>query len=366
MGLSATLSLSASPGRKPLHLVRKYRLGSRMVYQTEITTHIKLQSRPRGLRGYLPDMPSVVVVRPQTTSVVQAVGPDKSAEIQDRFDEFELVTTVTADPSGHARAVVRKVENAFTHQMTGQTLTAHYGPRGKLLGFTGAEALLDQLQAPARGAAHWALKLLLAQLGGYGFYPDRPVRVGESWKRRGSAKLSEAVPLMSNHEDTYRLERLTRYHGMRAGVIVFDIANSVRPVHNTGPSPGLFALLKNEGVTLGVGASGSGHGRAIVALGDGRILQEDCVLRESFQGSLQGLRGVPLPATGPASLKIETENAIDMVELPAGSSNRRQEVYGLTGPKAYKSARRLEESGNIFGSRHVISTRALQAELRKK
>jgi len=326
MGLSAALSLSASPIGRPLRLVRRYRPGSRIVYRTQITTRIKMQSDPSGLRSYL-HVPDVVVLRRQNTLVVQAVRPDKSAKIQDRFDNFEVSTTVTSDPSRYSRAVVRKVENSFTHAMTGQILIARYGPRGRLLGFTGATEMLNRLQLPVRDAARWALKLMLTQPGGYGFYPDCPVRVGGTWKNESNVKLSEAVPLISNHEDSYRLASLTRYDGVRAGVITFDLANSIHPVHNTGPSPGLFALLRNEGVRLYISASGAAHGRAIVALDDGRILREASVFRESFQGSLQGLPGIPLPATGSAVLKIETENVIDMVELRQDSSRPRVRGY---------------------------------------
>ena len=324
LGLGATISLSASPGRRYLRLARKYHPGSRMVYSTEITTHITFRSHPSGLKSFLPDVPGVVIIRPQTTLTVESVRPDGSAEVKDHFDDFEMLASMADDPSGDASAQVQKVESAFSQKITGQTLTTLCSPSGRLVGFSGADTLLKQLQAPAaRGAARCGLKLLLAQLGGYGFYPDRPVYVGEIWKRHASAKLSEAVPLLSRDEDAYRLESLIRYHGVRAAVIAFDLANSVHPARNTGASAGLFALLKAQGVTLDIEVSGGGHGTAIVALDDGRILQEDSLFHESFRGSLQGLHGVPLPANGPASLDLDTENAVHVIELAAGFSGRR-------------------------------------------
>ncbi|MGH9356077.1 MAG: hypothetical protein ACRD10_08100 [Terriglobia bacterium] len=364
MGLGATLSLSASPGKKPLYLARRYTPGARMVYQTKITARIKLQSNPRGLQGYLPDVPSVITLRPENTLVIEAVRPDKSAEIKDRFDNFKLITTVTSDPPGHNHRAVQKVENAFTRQMTGQALIARYGPGGKLLSFTGAGPLLDRLQAPSRDLAHWGLELLLSQAGGYGFYPNQPVHIGEMWKRQGSTLLGKAFPFVENHDDTYRLVSRMRYRGVSVGVIEFDLANSMSAARNSGPSPGFFALLKNEGVTLGIGASGSGHGRAIVALDDGRILREHSIFHESFRGSVQGLPGVPLPATGPASLDIETDNAIDMIELTSGASTPRSQAFAAKGRRARESA--APAAGNSLGPRDRTAGNALQAEFRKK
>ncbi|MGH9359037.1 MAG: hypothetical protein ACRD22_01325 [Terriglobia bacterium] len=354
MGLGAAVSLSANSGKKKVHLVRRYRPGARMVYRTEATTRIALRSNVGGLKSYLPDIPDVVMVRPENTLVVQAVRPDRSAEIQDRFDGFDLVTTVTADPSGRTRATTREVHNALTHEITGATLRARYGPQGKLLGFTGAATLLNHLRSPEKEMAHWLLKLMLSQEGGYGLYPDHPVQVGETWKRWGSATLGEVFPLASDHQDVYRLESVTRYRGVKAGVIVFGITNSIQSVRGTGPSPGLFALLKNEGITLEVGASGNGNGRAIVALGDGRILREDIVLRETFQGSVQGLPGLPLPPNGPASLKIKTNTAMTVVEQPGNRSNRRLKTYGAVGGAAYRSSQRRRRQRSLMSSGRLL------------
>ncbi len=354
MGLGAAVSLSASPNKKAAYLVRRYRAGSRIVYQTNVTTHIRLQSDPRGLKNYLPGIPIVVTVRPENTVVVQAVHPDKSAEIRDRFDSFNLITTVTADPSGHTRVAASKVENAFAHEITGETLTAHYGPHGRLLGFTGAAALLSHLRFPERGAAHWGLELLLSTLGGYGFYPNHPVQVGETWESQDVATLGEAVPLASDHQNTYRLARVIRYHGVKAGVIVFDVANSIHSVRGIGPSPGLFTLLKNEGVTLEIGASGSGSGQAIVSLKDGRILQEEVVMHETFQGSVQGLRGVPLPPNRPASLRIETDTAMNLSEAPTNPPNLRQKLYGANGGTAYRLSQRQRNKEGLMRSAPLL------------
>ena len=61
-----------------------------MVYRTSIETEAKIRSNPEGLKAFLPPLPTRLSTRQQNTVTVRSVSPEGVAEVENRFDEFEL------------------------------------------------------------------------------------------------------------------------------------------------------------------------------------------------------------------------------------------------------------------------------------
>jgi hypothetical protein len=312
--LATLLFLSSVPATQAwgrgTRLVRRYRPGQSMVYQTSMETHAKVRSTPEGLKAFLPPLPTELSARQQNTVTVRAVSPEGVAEVENRFDRFEFQSNLPELLPDDDKDSVRAVEEEFAKRMDGQILTARYDRNGKLLGFDGADALLKDLDAPLEETARQMLRLFLEQMGGQSFYPGHRVKKGEEWKQNLASPATDASPFAVEGESTMRYVGKTRYRGVRAAIIDFKFTNRLRPSKERLRQAGPLAQLESHGMGLDVTIGGRGEGRVIVALDDGRILQNHATLQQTLSAKLRTNEGVRLPVEGPLTLDVDSETLL--------------------------------------------------------
>lgn len=317
--MAAVLTLgSSTPGHawgRKVHLARKYRPGQKIVYQTKIETHATIRANPPGLESFLPPLPTQMSTRQQATVTVRAIHDDGSVDVENRFDQFELQSNLLERVPESLRESVRQAQQEFSRRIVGQVLTAHYDREGRLLGFEGAEDILQQLDAPLREPLRQVLKVFLQQVGGSDLYPGHDVKPGEEWKRKVAVQPFGQYPFTAEGENTLRYTGKTRYRGVKAGVVDFRFDNVLTPAPGNSDSAMPLAQLKARGVDLDIQIHGKGNGRVLLALDDGRVLQNRATVRETLSTHLKGPLGASLHASGPVSLEIQTETVVEEDEL---------------------------------------------------
>jgi hypothetical protein len=310
--LIAALSPPACGWGGKVNLARKYRAGQRMVYQANMRTHSTVRSDPPQLKAFLPPLPTEFSARQRTTVTVRAVHPDGVAEVESRFDVFEFQSNLPELLPEDIRESAREAQEGFSKRVSGQALTARYGRDGTLLDFQGAEGMLEELDAPLRETARQIFRLLLEQLGGNALYPGRRVKPGEEWTRKLNAQPSEAYPYSVEGESLLRYAGKTRYRGVKAAIIDFRFTNLLRPAARNPSQSGALAELEAQGMELDIRIDGRGQGRVLVALDDGRVLQNHSTLLETLRARLEGAPGVPQPSGGPATLQVDSETRLEV------------------------------------------------------
>ncbi len=293
-------------------LVRKYRPGQEIVYQASIHTQATVQSNPEGLKALLPPLPTELSTRQQNTVTVRAVQADGTAEVENRFDHFEFQSNLADVLPDEMKSSARTAQGEFSKRVSGQTLTARYDRQGRLLGFEGADPLLEDLDAPLRQMTREILRMFLEQMGGHAFYPERPVKRGEEWKHKLNTGPKEDYPYSIEGESTFRFVGKTRYQGVKAAIIDFRFTNLLRPTPESLRQTGPTAMLEAQGMTLDIRIEGQGQGRALVALDDGRILQNHATLQQVLKARVEGTTGLRLPVSGPLTLDVNSETRLEV------------------------------------------------------
>ena len=164
---------SASPTRAwggKVNLVRRYRLGQQMVYQTDLQMASSVRSNPDILKSFLPPMPTKLTIRQQNTVTVQAIQPDGSVEIENRFDKFDFQSDLADRLPEELRDSARQAQEEFSRQLMGRSLKAHYDREGRRLGFEGFESMSQGLNSPAPAPLRQILRFFLEQVGGNSLY----------------------------------------------------------------------------------------------------------------------------------------------------------------------------------------------------
>ena len=192
--LILTCSLPAHAWGGKVKLARKYQPGQRMVYQTRLQTRATVRSSPPGLKAFLPSMPTEISSRQQNTVTVRAVRPDGAAEVEHHFDTFEFQSNLPELLPEEVSDTARAAQQEFSKQLSGQTLTARYDPAGRLLGFEGADGLLQELDPPLRETARQVLRVFLEQMGGHALYPDHRVKRAKSGSKRSAFRPLTLTP----------------------------------------------------------------------------------------------------------------------------------------------------------------------------
>jgi hypothetical protein len=294
-----------------IRLARKFQPGQTMVYQTTMETHATVSSTPPGMSSFLPPLPTEVRTRQQNTVTVRAVHPDGSADVETHFDQFQFESNILDAMPPEARDSISEAQQEFSRRLSGQTLTAHYTREGQLLGFDGADDVLQQLDAPLREALRQILRLFLDQMGGNALYPDQLVRPGEEWKRALAAQPSAQSPFAVEGENTLRYVGRTRYAGVKAAVLDFHYSNVLKPTLESlrGTTP--LVQLKAHGISLDLRIEGQGHGRVLLAVADGRILQDRPGTHQTLIAHLSVSRGSWL-VSEPVTLKIDSDTTLEV------------------------------------------------------
>lgn len=136
---------------------------------------------------------------------------------------------------------------------------------------------------------------------------------GEEWKQKFDTPPTDAQPFAVEGESTLRFVSKTRYRGVKAAMIDFHFTNRLRPTLESLRQAGPLAQLEAQGLLgLDIGIDGQGQGRVLVALDDGRILQNHATLRQTLRARLKGGSGVALPAAGPSTLELDSETRLEV------------------------------------------------------
>ncbi|MFB3921262.1 MAG: hypothetical protein ACE145_06035 [Terriglobia bacterium] len=293
-------------------LVRKYRPGQKVVYQTSIATRVNVQSNPEGLKALLPPLPTELKTRQLNTVTIRAVQADGSAEVENRFDGFEVESNLAEVMPEEMKTSAEAAQEEFSKRVSGQGLIARYDRQGKLLGFEGEGPLLEELDAPLRQMAREVLRMFLEQMGGHALYPGRRVKQGEEWKVKLDAAPTVESPYALTGESTFRFAGKTRYQGAKAAIIDFHFSNLLRPTPESLRQAGPAAMLEAEGMKLDIFVEGQGQGQALVALDDGRVLQNRTTLQQTLKARLDGASGLRLPVNGPVTLDVHSETRMEV------------------------------------------------------
>lgn len=297
---------------RKVHLARKYRRGEKMVYETQLNTRTQYQLDPPSLQTFLPPFPTTLTMRQQTTVTVQDIHPDGRVDLQDRFDRFDIQSTFPEAAPENLRQAAQQAQDEFRQEVAGHALTAHYDREGRLLGFEGADELLEPLDAPLRESLRQALRVFLEQLGGNTIYPGHPVEQGETWKRTLSAPASKEYPFQSEGESTLHYVGNTTYRGVKAAIVEFEFANTLTPAQDSLQETGPISQLQAEGVRTEIHIQGQGKGRLLLALDNGRILQNQSTVHQTLNARMSGTApdGPSLPQ--PVRVLIQTETRMEV------------------------------------------------------
>jgi hypothetical protein len=304
-GLSAIVPAEAWGGK--VELKRRYRQGQKMVYATKLHTLAQIQSDPPGLKDLLPPVPTEFSVQQRNTVTVQRVRPDGTAEVQNRFDQFDVQSGLTEKLPENVRDSAREIQQELSRKVAGHALTARYDPQGRLLGFEGADEMLGELDPTLREPLRQALHLLLEHMGGNTLYPDHKVKPGEEWKQELEAEASEDYPFKMRGESTLRYAGKTRYRGVKAAIVDFHFTNVLTPALEQLRRTGPLGQLEARGLELDIRIDGQGQGRALLAINDGRVLQTQSTIHHTLSARLTGSAGLPLSGSRPAKLEIRSD-----------------------------------------------------------
>jgi hypothetical protein len=196
--------------------------------------------------------------------------------------------------------------------MVGKTLTAHYGPDGKLVDFEGADTLFKDIDAPVRDPLLQMLRLFLEQMGGQSLYPDHPVKEGDEWTQDLDAKPLKNYPFQVKGKSTLHYSGKTRYQGVKAAVVDYQFENTLTPQHTGMQKDGSLPQLEASGASLEVKITGKGQGRILVALDDGRVLQNHSTLHQTLVAAMHSKEGLVAPADQLPRLEIQSDTEMNV------------------------------------------------------
>jgi hypothetical protein len=292
-------------------LVRKYRPGESTVYKTETHTSATIQTDPAGIVAFLPSLPRQVSTRQQNTLTIEAVHTDGTADVKNHFDRFALEYQLPDDAPKEIKDSVQQGEQELCRSLNGQTVVAHYDRLGQLRRFEASGAMFQPLSAPLRQPLEQALQLFLDQMGGSIRYPDHPLKPKEEWRSHQSVPATSAIPWTIEGESTFRYVGQTEYQGVKAAVVDFQLKHRLIPVLQSLPAAKTASLAQTNALHIQV--NGQGEGRLLVALDDGRTLQNHAVIHETLNASVKDVPGIKgRPAQDPITVEIKTETRLEM------------------------------------------------------
>ncbi len=310
--LVASTALPAQAGARRVRLARTYQRGEKMVYETQLNTHTQYQFDPPTLQTFLPPFPTALTMHQQNTVTVQGIHPDGTVDLENRFDRFDIQSTFPETAPENLRQAARQAQEEFRQEVAGHALLAHYDREGRLLGFEGADELLGSLDEPLRESLRQALRVFLEQLGGNTIYPDHPVKLGETWKRILSSPATKDYPLQSEGESALHYVGDTIYHGVKAAIVEFEFTNTLTPTQGGSPETGPMSQLQAEGMRTEIHIQGKGKGRMLLALDNGRILQNQSTLHQTLNARMSAAPpgGPSLPQ--PVRVVVQTETRMEV------------------------------------------------------
>ena len=292
-------------------LARKYRPGQSIVYISKVSTNSKINSNPPELKDFFPPMPTNMRMTQQSTVTVSNVHPDGAADVQHRFDKFVIQTDLEGLPD-NVRDSINQAQQEVSRRMLGQTLTAHYDHDGRLVDFDGADNFFRDIDAPVREPLVQMLRLFLEQMGGQSLYPDHGVKVGEEWSQNLYAQPVKNYPFQVGGKSTLHYSGKTRYLGVKAAIVDYHFQNTLNPAVASLRKEGALPQLESMGMRLDMQITGKGQGRILVALDDGRVLQNHSTLHQTLSAIMKGNEGFVVPAEQLPRLEIQSDTELEV------------------------------------------------------
>jgi hypothetical protein len=295
---------------RPVRLERRYRSGQKMVYASKMHTKAVIRSEPPELQDFLPRLPTNFTLKQQNTVTVKGVHSDGSADIENHFDKFEFQSNLAECVPANFRDSALRAQQEVSEHMAGQDIVAHFDRHGRLLGFEGGEGLFEQLELAYRELLRQAWRFFLEQVGGETLYPEHPVRPGETWKAKFGSPPSAAYPYDVDGENTLRYLGRTKVGGVKAAVVQFSFVDVLRPALDALGKAEPLAQLASHSLGVDMRIDGQGQGQALLALDDGRVLQNHATLHQTLSARLES--AAPLPFTKSRILKLEVQSDSEM------------------------------------------------------
>ena len=315
--LGGSTSVKGTGGK--VQLTRKYRAGLSMVYISKVETNSKMDSNPPTLKSFFPPMPTSLHMKQQSTETVLKVQADGAADVQHRFDKFDVQADLGALPE-NLRDSITQAQQEMTQQMVGKTLTAHYDHDGKLVDFEGADGLFKDIEAPLREPSIQMVRMFLEQMGGQSLYPDHRLEVGEEWSQNLDAQPAKNYPYHVQGKSTMHYSGKTRYQGVKVAIVDYHFENTLTPALEGLNSGGALPQLEAMGMHLNIQISGKGQGRILVALDDGRVVQNHSTVHQTLSALMKGKEGFDAPADQLPRFEIQSDTEMDV----EGSKPQRQ------------------------------------------
>ena len=292
-------------------LARKYRSGQAIIYATSVRTSSRVDSDPPSLKNFFPPMPADMRLNQQSTVTVSKVALDGAADVQHRFDKFAVQADLGSFPE-NIRDSITQAQQEVSQRMVGQTLTAHYDHDGRLVDIAGADDLFQDIDAPIRDPLLQMLRLFMEQMGGQSVYPDHPVKVGEEWSQKLDAQPIKDYPFQVRGKNTLHYSGKTRYQGVKAAILDYQFENTLTPAVEGLRQGGALPQLQAMGIRLDIQINGKGQGRMLVALDDGRVLQNHSTLHQTLRALMKSGEGFRDPTEHSPRLEIQSETEMQV------------------------------------------------------
>jgi len=294
-------------------LARRYRSGQKMVYATKMHTKAVVHSDPPELQSFLPPLPTDFSTQQQNTVTVKEVHSDGSADIENHFDKFEFQSDLAAHTPPGSGDSAESEQREISERVAGQDIVAHYNRDGKLLGFEGGEGLFEDLDVAYREPLRQALRFFLEQVGGDTLYPGSPVTPGTTWKRQLNSPASAAYPYDVTGENTLRYVGKTKVGEIEAALVEFSFVNTVRPSSKVlGPTEPL-SQLASHGMGVDMHIDGRGQGKVLLALDDGRVLENHATIHQTLSARLENSDSIPFTDKKTLKLVVQSDSEMDVV-----------------------------------------------------
>jgi hypothetical protein len=306
----AALAFVAQAAGGKVTLARKYRPGQSILYVTKVNTNAKIDSDPPMLKNFFPPIPENLRMDQQTKVTVSSVHADGSADVQQQFDKFEITSEAGALPDS-VRSSVTQAQQDISQRMVGQTVTVHYDAAGHLVDFEGTDELLKGLDSPVREPFLQMLRFYLGQMGGESLYPDHRVKKGEAWTRDLGRAPEKDYPFQVAGKSTMHYAGKVRYKGIKAAIVDYEFENTLSPAAEGLRKSGALPQLEAMGVHLEMHINGKGKGRVLVALDDGRVLQNHSTLHQTLTAAMKGGGTVSALVPSP-KLEIQSDTELDV------------------------------------------------------
>jgi hypothetical protein len=248
----------------------------------------------------------------QNTVTVKAVHSDGSADIANHFDKFEFQSDLAERVTENFREPAVRAQQEISDRVAGQEIVAHFDRHGRLLGFEGGEGLFEQLDLAYREPLRQTLRFFLQQVGGETLYPEQPVKPGETWKRKIDSPASAAYPYNVEGENTLRYVGKTEVGGVKAAVVEFSFVDVLRPAPEALGKAEPLAQLASHGLGVDMRIDGRGQGRVLLALDDGRVLQNHATIHQTLSARLENSAPLPFTKSQPLKLEVQSDSEMDV------------------------------------------------------